>query len=335
MDPKVMDAMVDSLFKGQSYGRVAKRLVDSGMDINSLRTNAVLRKEEWKQFDTKVVDIAKRRLVGVASLRRRGLEFNISGDGLATTVLEHETVSDMTDATMSMDGISRSDNDRLVYEIGALPLPIIHKDFDINARVLAASRKRGTPLDTAQAGVAARKVAEKAETLLYQGSSSYTWGGGTIYGLCDHPSRNTGSLTGDWSDAGVDGGEIVADVLRMKQELLDAGFYGPYILDVPANYETKLDEDQKANSERTIRERLAAIASIAEIKVADKLTNHNVLLYQASEDVARMVVGLEIQTVEWDSDGKMRFNFKVMTILVPQVRADQDGNSGVCHYVHA
>jgi hypothetical protein len=45
-----------------------------------------------------------------------------------------------------------------------------------------------------------------------------------------------------------------------------------------------------------------------------------------------MVEGLPLTTVEWTSEGGMIFKFKVMTISVPQVRADQDLRSGVMHW---
>ena len=50
-----------------------------------------------------------------------------------------------------------------------------------------------------------------------------------------------------------------------------------------------------------------------------------------SDDVVSMVEGLPIQTLEWDSEGGMVVNFKVMTILVPQIRNDQTLRSGIVH----
>ena len=62
-----------------------------------------------------------------------------------------------------------------------------------------------------------------------------------------------------------------------------------------------------------------------------RLTDDNVIMVQMTSDVVRLVVGLSITTVEWDSDGGLTKNFKVMAIMVPQIRNDQDGNSGVVH----
>ncbi len=42
----------------QAHGSVAMRLLQSGFNINSLRTNEVLRKDEWKQLDNVLIEIA-------------------------------------------------------------------------------------------------------------------------------------------------------------------------------------------------------------------------------------------------------------------------------------
>jgi hypothetical protein len=49
-------------------------------------------------------------------------------------------------------------------------------------------------------------------------------------------------------------------------------------------------------------------------------------------DVARAVDGMGITTVQWESQGGMRLNFKVMCIQVPQIRADFYGNCGLLHF---
>ena len=48
-----------------------------------------------------------------------------------------------------------------------------------------------------------------------------------------------------------------------------------------------------------------------------------------TSETIRAVIGLEVQTVTWESLGGMMKHFKVMTIQVPQVRPDANGNAGV------
>lgn len=290
--------------------------------------NATLRKDEWKQMDDAVLMAAQERLVGVADLYSRNLVYRL-GNGLGTTVLEYEDMGELTAAELSMDGVTPNKRDRPEYSLKYLPLPIVHKDFQYNARVLAASRTRGVPLDVTTAQLASREVATKVEDMLFNGASTFTYGGGTIYGYIDHPQNNDVTLSVHWDASGKTGEDILDDVRAMKQASIDAKHYGPWVLYVPTAYETVLDDDYKSESDKTIRQRILEISGINEVKVVDKLPADKVLLVQMTSDVVRIVEGLAMTTVEWPEGGGMTTNYKVMTIMVPQIRADQNGNSGV------
>lgn len=335
MRTKFGEAQVDGISKvdGRIHasGKLAQKLLTNGMNINALRTNDTLRKEEWKTFDDAVIKAAQERLLGVADLHARGLTYDIP-NGLGTTVLEYEDMSDMEDAEITMDAVSPAERDRVEFDINYLPLPICHKDFWLSARVLASSRTRGNPLDTTMAELAGRKVAEKLETILFQGASSYAFGGGTLRGYQDFPHRTTGSLTTHWDDSGATGETMLGDLLSMKQDSIDDRHYGPWMVYIPTNFEVNLDEDFKSASDKSSRQRLLEVAGIIDIKVADFLSADNVVLVQMTSNVVRMVTGLKITTVEWDTEGGMRHHFKVMAIDIPQLRADQDDRSGIVHY---
>lgn len=308
--------------KKQSY-----RTVPIGR--NDLQVYGTLRRDEWKQLDEAVLAISEFRLGGVQDLINNGLTFDL-GNAMGTTVLEYHDLSNAMEADLTMDGVTRSQGDRPVYETNYLPLPIIHVDYEINARVLAASRSLGNPLDVTSAERAARKVNEKLESMLFT-ATTYTFGGGTIYSYLNHPNRNIGSLTGAWT--GLTGAQIITDVVNMKQASINAYHYGPWKMYIPTAYETVLDKDYDATTPgTTIRERILKIAGIQGIQVVDTLTAANVLLVQMTSDVVRLVRGMGIQNVEWGTEGNMITKYKVMTIQVPQVRADQEGNSGIVHY---
>ena len=130
MDKETAAAM-DFIFNGKAFGDVAARLLANEMDPRALRTNTVLRKDEWKELDEAVVQISRYQMTGVNDLISRGLVYNV-GDGLGTTVLETEDVSDMSDAQMDIDGSSPSQEDRVKFGINYLPLPITHHSFRIS-----------------------------------------------------------------------------------------------------------------------------------------------------------------------------------------------------------
>ncbi len=304
-----------------------------------MQINATLRRDEWKQLDDAILPIAESRLNAVQDLIDNGLTYNL-GNAMGTTVLEWHDISDAMEADMTMDGISRSRNDRPNYTSKYLPIPIIHVDYEINARVLSASRSLGNPLDTTSAERAARKVAEKLESLLFNTGTSYAFGGGSIPSYLNYTDRNQVSMGTHWDDE-VDsqykskGEKIIVDVLAMKQASINDHFYGPWMIYVPTAYETLLDEDYDntggTNSGTTIRDRILKISGIKGIKVADGMPADNVVMVQMTSDVVRLVRGMGIQNIQWEEEGKMITKYKVMTIQVPQIRSDQDGRCGIIH----
>ena len=354
MDKKYSAAQTELINSAAKGGPVAQRLMNCDMDVGVLKPwiadngqayqsimingvataiplmNAVatLKKDEWKQLDDAVLMTAKQRLIGVADLYSRNLVYRI-GNGLAKTVLEYQDMSELTGAEMTMDAVTPSQKDRPEYDLKYLPLPIVHKDFSYNIRALAASRTGNMPLDTTTASLAAGVVADKVEGMLFNGASSFAYGGGTIYGYTDHPSKNDVTLSVNWDASAKTGELIVDDVRAMKQASIEAMHYGPFVLYIPTGYETVLDDDYKSTSDKTIRQRILEIDGVNEIKVADKLTANKVVLVQMTPDVVRIVDGLGMTTVEWQEGGGMTTNYKVMTIMVPQIRADQAGNCGV------
>jgi len=104
-----------------------------------INTNATLRRDEWKQLDESLLEVSRQRLGGVEDLISNGLVYNL-GNAMGTTVLEYHDISDAMEADLTMDGISRSKNDRPDFNYHYLPIPIMHVDYEINARELAASR---------------------------------------------------------------------------------------------------------------------------------------------------------------------------------------------------
>jgi len=291
--------------------------------------NATLRRDEWKQLDAAIVPIAEDRLTGVNDLVGRGLVYNL-GNGMGTIVLEWHDISDAMEAELTMDGVTRGRNDRVVFGHHYLPIPILHVDYEINARELEASRRLGNPLDTSNAERAARKIMEKLEEMFFT-DTDYAYGGGTIYSYLNHPDRNQVTLTGGWDDSARTGSVILKDIQALKQASIDAHRYGPWVLYLPGNFEVKMDDDYTSGYPKGIRERIMEIGGIADVKVIDRLTSDNVLLVEMKSDVVRLVQGFGLRNVQWSEEGEMLFKFKVMTIRVPQIRSDQEGHSGITH----
>lgn len=318
---------------GKWAGEQFMRAFQEGRPMSpaTLRTNAILRNEEWIALDTDVIEGAQERLRGVADLLAAGLSTTIP-NGLGKTVLQYDKAGDMDPAIVSLDGITRSENDRIEYERAGLPLPIAHKDFYLNLRALEASRNGSEPMDTTYARVSGRKVGEAVEDMLFNGGK--TFGGLTVYGYTTHPQRNTSAFGtgGNWSQAGKTGAQILTDLFTMIAGLEADGHYGPYWLYYGGTAPgLKLAEDYKAATSDTILDRLQATGRLSLVGTSTLLAADNVLLIQPSSDVVKMIIGEPLQTVQWDVHGGFQINYKAFTIQVPLIRSDIDGNSGIFH----
>lgn len=325
---KVFQAASGGVWAGQRF----MAALESGQVLNPgiLRTAGVLRKDEWVHFDNQLVEEALLRFTGVADLIAAGLTRSVP-NSMGKTIYEYEKMTDMQPATVSLDGTSQTDYDRQEFELANLPLPITHKDFFLNLRTLTASRTNGEPLDVTQVRSAGRLVAEKQEEMLFLGGK--TFGGSTIYGYTTHPDRNLASFgtNGNWVQTAKTGENILDDVITLIRAAEADRMYGPYWLYISRNSNTKLDNDFKANSDKTIRDRLLQVAGLSAIRVSDMLPDNNLVLVQPTSDVVVWVQGEPLQTVQWDIQGGFRINFKAFSIAVPLVRSDSQGRSGIVH----
>ena len=348
---------MDYVLNGEGVGNVASRLMQNNWDTGALRpfidektqkaaiivnqngeqkklfTNAPtsLRKDAWIELDNAVVMAARQRLKLVGDLRGAGLVYNLP-NGMSKTVLETESMGDITDAQIGMDPANETKADEYQFNLTSLPLPVVHKGFSYTARQISVHQNSGTPLDTTHAAMAARRVAEGIEKLTLGVADEYSYGGGSVYGLINFPVRVQTHIsdpvsTTDWTPS-----TLVKEVLDMKELAKEQLHYGPFSLYMGTAWDRQLDDDYSAaKGSNTLRERLGQISSIDSIETLDYLPGYQCVLVQKSSDVIRMVMGSDITTVQWESMGGLKVHFKVLALMVPQVRDDFYGKCGVIH----
>lgn len=332
--------------------RTVAEMLANGIDSPVFNATS-LRKEEWISLDNVILRSARSRLRAWADLASANSYGGF--DGMAKTILEHETMSDPGEALVDMDGLSEGRNDHPLFQLQGLPLPITHSDFWMSKRVLAASRNSGTPLDTVMGEAAGRRVAEMVEKTTIGTVTGMTYGGGastptygtgkaanrasTVYGYTTFTERLTKTDLTAPTAVGWDASDTIGDVLTMRDLLTANHFYGPFMLYYSNDWDKYMDADYILTggnvATQTLRERLKSIEDITDVRRLDFLTSStnpfNMILVQMTPDVARAVNGMNITTIQWESQGGLRLNFKVMCIMVPQLRADYNGNCGICH----
>lgn len=317
-----------SSMKHLGGGSALRTLMANNFDPQSLRTNNVLFYDEWKLFDNVVIQIARERLILANLLASRGLTYPIP-NALGVIQIQWRRSGDMNPAEVTMTGLPEADKDEMDFDFQSMPIPMIHKEFQIDARTLEITRRGGQPLDTTQAEVATRKIAEMVEQIIING---LTIGAaiGAIYGLTTQPYRNTGSVTSSWLTA--TGTSVIADAIAMQNALMAKNMYGPYMLVVPLNVYNALAEDYKTYADVTILERLLKIPGLEGIVPTSRMTGTNVLMIQLTSDVIQLIDGIQPMMVEWEGRGGFELNFMIFCILLPRIRADFLNQCGIAHY---
>ena len=310
----------------QFFGSAPQRFAAGGFNVNALRTNALLRKDEWEELDEAVLDVAREQLVGVADLMAAGLVRQLGG--LGTLITQYEQLGDMSPADVDMGGETAGNEDTVDFTLVSIPVPITHKDYRLNIRRLEASRRLGDSLDVTQAQTAARLVRDQLEEILFNGNSIQVQGG-SIFGYTTHPDRNTGT-GGNWTTTLTD----VFDDVNAMVTAAEADFYfGPYGLYVARSaFGDARGVFNDGSGDSAINRVLNNIPSIQFFKASDRLAAENGVLVQMTAEVVDMAIAQNITTVEWSDFGGMVSRFKVMAAMVPRVKSDANGNSGIVHF---
>jgi hypothetical protein len=300
---------------------------------------AVLRQNDWKMIDEAVVVAARPRLRFFGDLIEAGLQVNIP-NALGKTTWQYERQSNISPAMVSIDGLRKGDSDRPSYDMAQMPLPLITKDFSFSARQIMVSRNSNMPIDTTTASLAAGMVAESVEKLALGVLPHYNFGG-ELHGVCNHPNRITklfsnpyyanGTRDPNWSPA------------KLHQEILDARYalhlahrYGPYAIYHSPDFDEILDDDYSIamnglSNSLTLRERLMKNEMIKSVRTCEFLPIGTIFMIAMDRDTIEAVNGLDIATIQWQTEGGFELHFKVLCMMLPRIKADYYGNTGIVH----
>lgn len=285
---------------------------------------------DWFYLDQKIIRAARPELRALADLKSNGLEQVIPG-GLGKTVYQYQRVSNISPATMSMDGLRESEHDRPVFDLNNMPLPIIHKDFEYGARELMASNNGSNPLSSTTGELAGRKVIEYGEQLVLGLLPTFTYGGGSIYGYTNFPFRLT-YVCGNPTTPGWTPQQLLDDVLQMILLSREHYYYGPWVLYHSLDFSPYMDDDfSQAKGDWTLRERIEQIRNIQEVRESAWLWDFQLVLVQQTSNVVELLNGMDMVTTQWMLHGGMETKFKTMMINVPLLRTDINGNTGIVH----
>lgn len=286
--------------------------------------------DAWRRIDGRATRIQR----DVLTVFNRLALANSVPVGLGDLVSYFPKVSDSGEAHVSMDGRSEGNADQAVVSYEGTPIPIVDGFARLGWRQMEVVRKGQAQLDMESIANVQRKVAEKAEDIVLNGLSSVVVGGSTIYGLRNHPQRNTDTHGFDLNSTAT-GANWLAAFVKLVNALVGDNAYGK--ITVFLNYSdwtyASLNEFA-AGYPKTILQRLKEIEQIAEIIPASKVPADNII----------GVAGLD--TGDWGSilsampmvtRPKTRLNqeddyvFGVLMAAAPQFRVDASGQTSIAH----
>jgi|PlaIllAssembly_1097288.scaffolds.fasta_scaffold67945_2 hypothetical protein len=323
--------------KSPIAGALLRALGETGeLSIASLRSLSPLSDKAQVMVDKAVVEVGLERLVFVADLLAAGLTYPLT-DPLSVTQVEWESTGKTGGAQRTMSPSARGENQMPARTINRVPIYLTTDDFSLGIRTLKMSQRVGQPLDTSLIKQATRRVNEAIEDAAINGATTLDGeplvvSGYGAPGLLNAPNANTHSLTAAaWTTAPA-GTTVVTETLEMVAKLQAAKKYGPYTLYVGTVIGNALDQDYSSLNPgaQTIRERLLKLEALKAIRVADMMPAGKAALVQMTSDVVEIINGQPPTVIPWTSLDGFTLFWLVMAIMVPRVRSDYDGNSGIC-----
>lgn len=193
------------------------------------RDEGILLREEMEYVDKIIIETIKPALIA----RQIFPLTKVSDDGGVMWITTPEEV-DMSEASVTLHGAAQAD-DVALYWTHELVIPVIQKNFKIQWRDLASSRRLGQPLDTQYVAQAARKVQEVEEKMLLTGEYA-GWPCMGINGLLQSAGSSVGA-SGNWPANAID------DINTARAALQGFGFVNmPFDLIVPPAMSKCLDD---------------------------------------------------------------------------------------------
>lgn len=291
-----------------------------------------LQEHEWRNLSGAMQTSYQSNLVAVSDLIGANLTRSVS---IATKVDMWQTIGEMTEAEVSMDGETDSEEDRPEYGLNGTPVPIIHKQFRFSDRDLKTSRKLGNDLQTDGVSAATRVVAEMNENLLFNGWDVTIRGENgspfEVHGYTTHPDRNTYE-GGDWGTTSNIRDDVIAMLDALDADNRTGGGFWLYLS--PTQWrQLRSAVDTLGSGDRTVRERLQDEfdQEIGALRRSSYLPDGEAVMVDPRADVIQLVRAEGTQIIEWQSPSGATDHFRVMNAMAPEIKSDPQGRSGIVH----
>ncbi len=294
------------------------RPVANSNGVPTANSTGILTHDAWRRIDSRVIQVARNRLVAVADIESRGLTVDL-GD-LGTLVHNWHAATDQEAARVSMNAMDTALRDEQEYILKGVPVPVITKSFQFDIRAILASQRAGVPIESSHADRAAMLVADMEEDLLFNGGAAVRYGDVTINGLRTHPQR-VEVPGGTWATAS----NILLNINTCLANLSTEKFYGPFGMYVAPDQFHEMKVRPVSGASDTAQSLAEAYDEIEFVKMAPKLAAGEAILLQLTSDVVEIGIAQDLTTIMWDEGSGMASNMIVMAAKVPILKAPDSG----------
>lgn len=242
-------------------------------------------------------------------------------------------VSDSGEVTVTMDGRQTGRSDQAHVKYVGTPVPIIASEARFGWRQAAVNRKGTISLDAVTIQNHLRKGAEKLEDMVLNGDTSVVVGGAALYGLRNHPNRNT--LTHGLTLASATGAQWDAAIKAAVAALIGDNAFGrvTFFLNY-ADWFAMTSTEYTAGYPKKIIAVLREIEQVADFVPASKVPANNIIGVAGLESGGW---GTILSAMPLSTRPKARMNAEddyivsVMAAAAPQFRVDYDGRMPIVH----
>ena len=246
-----------------------------------------------------------------------------------------QTISDSGEINVSLDGRSKARTDQPVFEYHGTPLPIIDSTFSFGWRQMAAAQSEGFSLDSAGRNNAMFKVAEKLEDITLNGDAKVVVGGSQLYGLRNHPKRNTDTHGFDLN--GATGANWLAAFAKLTTALYGANFFvEPTVYVNISDWKYARETDfSTAYPNKTIAQRVLE-SGIGAVVPSSKVPANELIGVVKNRRVLQVLSGMPMTTrAQFRANPEDDYNFVTMAAASLEVKFDADDNCGIAHITKA
>jgi uncharacterized linocin/CFP29 family protein len=287
--------------------------------------------DAWRRIDTRGTQIMRDVLAVFNTLAAA----NTTPLGVGDIVSYFPQISDSGTVSVSMDGRNGQVADQAIVKYVGTPVPVISSAARMGWRQMAVVRKGGVGLDVETIANHQRKVAEKMEDMVLNGDANVVIGGSQLFGLRNHPQRNTDTHGFDLNASATTGANWLNVFTRLINACVGDNAFAP--ITVFLNYSDWVFasiNEFTAGYPKTILQRLREIEQIADIIPCGRVPADNVI------GIAGLNTGnwgSILSAMPMTTRPKARHNpeddyvFDVMAVVAPQFRTDFDGRAPFAH----